>query len=129
MKRMVVGFVFNASTTAVMLIRKVKPEWQCGLLNGIGGKIEQGESTCGAMRRECLEEAGIDIDIWTWVHKLSADDWEVDFFACCADLSMMRSMEVEQLEVIMLSDINPLRVDMINNLPWLIPMARWTLNT
>lgn len=32
----VVGFAFDLTLTMVALIRKNRPEWQMGLLNGIG---------------------------------------------------------------------------------------------
>src|SRR5690606_5219308 len=60
----VVGFLFRPGTGEVALIRKQRPEWQRGLLNGVGGKIELGESAIEAMRREFREEAGADIVDW-----------------------------------------------------------------
>jgi 8-oxo-dGTP diphosphatase len=60
------GFVFNhrighggvhAPPTQVLLIQKAKPAWQAGRMNGLGGKLEKGESfaQCGA--REVEEES------------------------------------------------------------------------
>ncbi len=43
MKTMVAGFLFDESRERVVLIKKQKPEWQSGRLNGVGGKIEPGE--------------------------------------------------------------------------------------
>jgi 8-oxo-dGTP diphosphatase len=60
----VVGFMFNPAENAVLLIRKRRPLWQEGKLNGIGGRIEEGETPEGAMRRECVEEVGIYCDTW-----------------------------------------------------------------
>jgi 8-oxo-dGTP pyrophosphatase MutT (NUDIX family) len=54
----VLGFVFNLDKTKVALMRKTKPEWQRGRLNGIGGKIELGETSITAMHREFKEETG-----------------------------------------------------------------------
>jgi len=34
------GFAFYRSRRKVVLIRKTKPDWQRGKLNGVGGKIE-----------------------------------------------------------------------------------------
>jgi 8-oxo-dGTP diphosphatase len=48
----VVGFLFNESLDQIALIRKEKPDWQRGKINGIGGKIEENESPEQAMRRE-----------------------------------------------------------------------------
>ena len=41
----VVGFAFNKEKTKVLLIKKTKPDWQAGQLNGIGGKIESYDKT------------------------------------------------------------------------------------
>lgn len=49
-----VGFAFYG--TDVILIRKAKPAFQKGLLNGVGGKIELGENAFIAMVREFYEE-------------------------------------------------------------------------
>lgn len=55
----VVGFSFNEARYAVILVQKQKPQWQRGLLNGVGGKIEKGEKPIEAMVREFAEEAGV----------------------------------------------------------------------
>jgi hypothetical protein len=41
----VVGFLFSPSGAEVVLIRKARPSWQSGLLNGIGGVTGQVERT------------------------------------------------------------------------------------
>jgi 8-oxo-dGTP diphosphatase len=38
------GFLFSLDRTRVLLIRKRRPAWQAGRLNGVGGKIEPGET-------------------------------------------------------------------------------------
>lgn len=58
MIRYVVGFVFTPDLREVVLLRKLKPAWQRGLLNGPGGKVEEGEDYFGAMQREYAEEVG-----------------------------------------------------------------------
>ena len=60
----VVGFAFSKDLNYVLLVKKNRPEWQKGYLNGIGGKIEESDnSPIAAMYRECMEEAGIDL-LW-----------------------------------------------------------------
>lgn len=63
----VLGFLFNPYTTRVTMIRKTRPEWQKGKLNGIGGKIKHDESPMDAMVREFEEETGLKVpaDRWT----------------------------------------------------------------
>lgn len=51
------GFAFYG--TDVVLIRKERPDFQKGLLNGVGGKIEIGETPIQSMSREFLEETKV----------------------------------------------------------------------
>ena len=83
MKRYVVGFMFDDEVQNVCMIIKNRPEWQCGLLNGIGGKIEDGESPLEAMVREFSEETGCNTIASTWQHvaTLRFPYVELEFFA------------------------------------------------
>lgn len=67
-KDYVVGYCFSPLQLAVALIKKNKPEWQQGKLNGVGGKVEPLESPQHAMAREFYEEAGVLIPISRWLH-------------------------------------------------------------
>ncbi len=57
----VAGFLFEPYMERVVLIQKEKPTWQKGRLNGVGGKMELGETPLQAMQREFREETGLDI--------------------------------------------------------------------
>lgn len=56
----VLVFVFSLDGEKVLLIRKNRPGWQAGLLNGLGGKVEKGEAPVSAAYREVEEESGLD---------------------------------------------------------------------
>ena len=56
---------FLVSDHEVLLIRKKRPVWQEGLLNGIGGKVDAFEHPLNAMVREMREETGI----YTYPHE------------------------------------------------------------
>ena len=60
--------MFSLDKQFVALIRKNRPEWQAGKLNGIGGKIEDGEHPRYAMVREFREETGVETN---------EEDWEI----------------------------------------------------
>jgi 8-oxo-dGTP diphosphatase len=66
MQTYVVGFAFSQDTDHVLLVRKLRPKWQQGSLNGVGGKIENGEAPMEAMHRECMEETGLCLE---WQHR------------------------------------------------------------
>ena len=65
-----VGFLFSENMLDVLLIEKQRPEWQKGKFNGIGGRMEVGESPVGCLVREFREETGVllDKDSWTQFH-------------------------------------------------------------
>ena len=122
----VCGFLFSADRARVLLIRKRRPAWQAGKLNGLGGKIEPGETPLDAMRREFREEAGGEVAEWQHVLTLSgADDagsgvgWAGHFFRAFGELSRLRAMTDEALEV---HPTRPLPPDTIPNLQWMIPL-------
>jgi 8-oxo-dGTP diphosphatase len=62
----VLGFAFDSYLTWVLLINKTKPDWQKGLLNGVGGKVEEGEHELRAMTREFEEETGHVVAMTEW---------------------------------------------------------------
>ena len=122
----VCGFLFSPDRTCVLLIRKRRPAWQAGKLNGLGGKIEAGETALQAMRREFREEAGADVAEWQHVLTLSgADDagsgraWAGHFFRAFGDVSAARATTDEALEV---HPTENLPRDTIPNLRWMIPL-------
>ena len=125
----VAGFLFDAEKSRVALIRKSKPAWQRGKLNGIGGKIEAGESAIEAMIREFREETGHTHEEWRNFLEMGGPDWSVSFFAGVGDVDALQSAEPEEtVEWLYVITINPMREDMIENLPWLIPLALDCLN-
>ncbi len=67
----VLGFVFDAKLERVLLIKKnrgPKNVAMTGKLNGLGGHVEEYDnSVYTAMRRECFEECGLDINEEDWI--------------------------------------------------------------
>lgn len=78
-KEYVLGYIFSEDMEDVLLIRKERPYWQKGMLNGIGGKIEKEEMPREAIKREMLEEAGIETtdDIWTKCGKIKVVEMKI----------------------------------------------------
>ena len=125
------GFLFSAAPeyARVVLIRKNKPEWQNGKLNGVGGKIEKGETALEAMRREFLEECGVKKENWVPFALLDYPEARVWCFAAEDELLLdgaVRTMTDE--EVIIVSAYAPWRTHgRVPNLSYLIPMAQGAL--
>jgi 8-oxo-dGTP diphosphatase len=113
------GFLFSVDRERVLLIRKRRPAWQAGKLNGIGGKIEPGETALDAMRREFHEEAGLHVADWQHVLTLRGDDWAGHFFRAFGDIDAAWAVTDELVERYPLA---ALPKDTIPNLQWMIPM-------
>ncbi|MGG5812563.1 NUDIX domain-containing protein [Falsiroseomonas sp. CW058] len=82
--RYVLGFALSLDRRSVMMIRKLRPSWQAGLLNGVGGRIEDGETPAAAMRREGWEEAGVDLD-WSPLATLRGEGFHIEAFEAFSD--------------------------------------------
>jgi len=121
-KLYVVGFLFSEDLKRVVLIHKNKPDWQVGLLNGVGGKVEQNEMPVYAMRREFKEETGLDLEAWCPYANVEGEDWVVYFFNNISKhIDKVKTITSEKVEIFNVEDINTLPV--IPNLKWLIPMC------
>ena len=121
MKSYVLGFLFSPSRGQVLLIEKRRPEWQAGKYNGLGGKIENGESSLEAMEREFKEEAGLDKLQWTEFAHMTGPGWRVFCFYATGDVNAAVPQTDEPLVVISTRYFRDHPV--IPNLHWLIPMA------
>lgn len=127
----VVGFLLNddAPPTDVVLIRKNRPEWQAGKLNGVGGKIEGGETVLQAMRREFTEETGVRVRKWELFARLRWEEGIVHFlrsFTTAERMLACRTMTDESVEVHGIHTLalpGPGRVNVTPNLRWLVPLA------
>ncbi len=83
MKKYTLGLIFNQTLDFILLMHKSKPEWQVGKLNGLGGKIEEGETGQACIAREVLEETGLQIpeQAWTYVGVVGDESWKMEVFA------------------------------------------------
>jgi 8-oxo-dGTP diphosphatase len=119
----VVGFLFSPSKNRVALILKNKPKWQEGKYNGIGGKVEKGETAYDAMVREFEEEAGVKIKDWKQYAVLQGEGFKVTFFWTSGpQISKLKTMTTEQVEVFP-TDEDKLPANLMTNLRWLLEMA------
>jgi 8-oxo-dGTP diphosphatase len=119
----VVGFAFDEQGKHLLLIRKNRPAWQRGLLNGVGGHIEN-ESEHAAQTREFKEETGIETyeSNWKKFAILSGKDYELHCFSLFSnEITYAKDMTDEKLNVYSVKDLPKLST--IPNLQWLIPAA------
>ena len=119
----VVGFAIDR-LDQVALIRKNRPDWQRGLLNGIGGKVEPGEVPENAMVREFHEETGLKLTSWEHFLTMSFPDATIYFYRHVDTdprlLSEIRSVTDEKVG---LFHVYSPGLNVVPNLLWLIPLA------
>jgi len=128
MQEYVVGFLFDPEFQVVALIEKKRPDWQAGRLNGIGGKIEEGETAAEAMEREFQEETGHLVAEWKWHAYCQMEQRPsagspgalVQVFMAVGDLTKLESPTDER---VMLFRVVALPPNVLENLKWLIPLA------
>jgi 8-oxo-dGTP pyrophosphatase MutT (NUDIX family) len=121
------GFLFHRGW--VLLVQKHKPDWQAGLLNAIGGKMEVGEEAAAAHNREFWEETGLGHYSWRLFCVESGPGYQVHFFS--HDVSELeRSPEVpkqndvdERLSWLPVTTVGGPGLAVVGNLHWLIPLA------
>ena len=124
MKHYVTGFLFTKNFKHVVLIKKLNPEWQRGLFNGVGGKVEENEKSYDAMSREFEEETGVVINAEEWIHFSHIhrpNFYYLDLYYAHSDLAFdVRTIEKEEVHIV---KVNNLPKNIIPNLQWLIPLA------
>ena len=126
----VVGFAFDWNGR-VALIRKNRPAWQAGRLNGIGGHVEPGERPDDAMEREFEEEAATRLTAWEPFVVMDFPGTRIHFYRLHdldpRVLDGLITTTDEQVALVWPGDAN--WRTMIPNLRWLIPLAAYTADT
>lgn len=126
----VCGFLFSPDYEHVVLVRKNKPEFLKGNLNGVGGKVELGESIQKAMSREFMEETGVPIgsSIWNIFCSLESETgrekpYIVYFLYATSKLyNYAKTMEEEYVDIYEVSELKEYSKLQPNCL-WLLEMA------
>jgi len=116
-------FIDGVLEDHVLLILKNKPEWQAGLYNGIGGKVESGETALAAQVREFFEEAGVITKHWQEFASIVNQDVDFKvtfFFSHFEGIPDFQSKTTEEVKAFPLSQLPP---NLISSLRYLIPLA------
>lgn len=122
----VLGFLFTSDFKQALLLRKAKPEWQKGLLNGIGGKIEKFDRfPLSAMHREFKEETSCNARFWSKFAIMCSDEWVVHCYASYLDQTRLTGYQGTEEEPVAAYEVDKLDTfQCVPNLLWLLPMAK-----
>jgi len=112
--RYTLSFIFTPELDMVWLIKKVKPEWQKGLYNGIGGKIEGGENVLFSAKREIKEESGTEIENLIRVGEINGLNMDgekfcVTVFTAISD-KRLETKTIEKVRLVHLSNLKYITV-------------------
>lgn len=131
MTRYAMGFCFSWNNH-VLLIKKQKDSMHEGLYNGIGGKIEEGESADHAMEREWAEESHYPPVGWREYMRMRFDNEnELVLFAAQIDKGVKRG-KFNAAECTWFSGEELFKVAACNFAPhtkWFVEAAREAHNT
>lgn len=132
----VVGFLFDDPITSVVLIRKNRPEHLKGMLNGPGGKIENGETPDIAMAREFHEETGLWIPPLAWREfaRITYEDTDREVICFESKVGVRTALKdlirtITDEAVYVRSPFALLALPVVPSLHWLIPLALDTNKT
>jgi 8-oxo-dGTP diphosphatase len=125
----VLGLAFSKDQADVVLIRKNRPEWMKGKLNGVGGKLEESDQTPGhGMCREFFEETGVDIPTEGWSNcaVLTGTSAKIYIFRAFTDEIYKAASTTD--EAVMILNVRDLLLgnynrDFVPNIGWMIPLA------
>lgn len=131
----VLGFMFSPDMERVVLIRKTKPEFQKGKLNGVGGKIEENETPIKAMIREFQVETGVSTKESDWIYYGKFSEFinsdamysgiaVIHVFKCISsEGENTQSLTEEFVANYKVSHINML--NLASSLNWIIPLMKY----
>lgn len=128
-KDYVLGFLFSPRGLNVVLIDKIKPDFQKGLYNGIGGEVESIDSSLNdAMSREFLEETGVAIDSerWIYFHTMNVPTRELSVYCFYTMGTLDEYLACEtttQEDIVKVQARDIQHFPIMTNLAWLVPMA------
>lgn len=119
------GFAFSADRSKVVMIEKKTPAWQAGKLNGIGGKLEPGETAIDAMCREFMEECGVRTEPqdWHYFTKIIGRFGNVFCYRMFDDKVLAaKTLLAEEVKIMDVS-LDSFRQNSMTNIPWLLGIA------
>ena len=113
--RVVVGIITD--NKEILLLRKNNPDWQKGLYNGIGGKVELNTTPLETIIKKCQEELGVNISNWIELDsEISSSGIEIVYFLATLNEGEIKKLQSQTDERAELFSINNLPTNILQDL-------------
>ena len=113
--RVVVGIVTD--NEEILLLKKNNPDWQKGLYNGIGGKVELNTTPLETIIKKCQEELGVNILNWIELDsEISSSGIEIVYFLTTLNEGEIKKLQSQTDERAELFSINNLPTNILQDL-------------
>ncbi|WNL31412.1 NUDIX domain-containing protein [Arcobacter cryaerophilus gv. pseudocryaerophilus] len=115
MMRVVVGIITD--NEEILLLKKNNPDWQKGLYNGIGGKVELNTTPLETIIKKCQEELGANISNWIELDsEISSSGIEIVYFLTTLNEGEIKKLQSQTDERAELFYINNLPTNILQDL-------------
>ena len=113
--RVVVGIITD--NKEILLLKKNNPDWQKGLYNGIGGKVELNTTPLETIIKKCQEELGVNISNWIELDsEISSSGIEIVYFLTTLNEGEIKKLQSQTDERAELFSINNLPANILQDL-------------
>lgn len=113
--RVVVGIITD--NKEILLLKKNNPDWQKGLYNWIGGKVELNTTPLETIIKKCQEELGINISNWIELDsEISSSGIEIVYFLTTLNEGEIKKLQSQTDERAELFSINNLPTNILQDL-------------
>ena len=115
MMRVVVGIITD--NEEILLLKKNNPDWQKGLYNGIGGKVELNTTPLETIIKKCQEKLGVNISNWIELDsEISSSGIEIVYFLTTLNEGEIKKLQSQTDERAELFSINNLPTNILQDL-------------
>lgn len=113
--RVVVGIITD--NKEILLLKKNNPDWQRGLYNGIGGKVELNTTPLETIIKKSEEDLGINISNWRELDsEISSSGIEIVYFLTTLNEGEIKKLQSQTDERAELFSINNLPTNILQDL-------------
>ncbi|PRM91531.1 NUDIX domain-containing protein [Arcobacter cryaerophilus gv. occultus] len=113
--RVVVGIITD--NKEILLLKKNNPDWQKGLYNGIGGKVELNTTPLETIIKKCQEELGVNISNWIELDsEITSSGIEIVYFLTTLNEGEIKKLQSQTDERLELFSINNLPTNILQDL-------------